>query len=330
MRKTSHVAAAAVTFAMAVARPFAQAPQPKPSFDVISIKPAAPLGSGPIRIGGGAQGDRFTMSSANLRMLLQQAYQQAGNTPLGGQLQIVGGPGWMDSERYDVQAKTDCSGGSFSRERLQLMVQSLLEDRFQLKAHKETRELPIYTLVVTKDGPKIKKSADQTAPAPIFAPPAPCEAATGNPNQLPPFPPGGRGGPFGPGNPPPAPPRGGVMMMMGPNGMTLRATATPVATIVSLLQNQLGRTIVNKTSLEGLYDFELTFSQEGLSSPFGRGLPGPPPGLGAPAGQAATPTAPDSVASLFTAIQDLGLKLEPGKGPVEVLVIDSVEKPTEN
>ena len=119
------------------------------------------------------------------------------------------------------------------------------------------------------------------------------------------------------------------MMMMGPNGMTLRATATPVATIVGLLQNQVGRTIVNKTDLEGLYDFELTFSQEGLSSPFGRGLPGPPPGAG-PGGAAVTPTAPDSVASLFTAIQDLGLKLEPGKGPVEVLVIDSVAKPTDN
>jgi uncharacterized protein (TIGR03435 family) len=123
------------------------------------------------------------------------------------------------------------------------------------------------------------------------------------------------------------------MMMMGPGGMTVRATATPFRAIVGLLQQQLGRTIVDKTGLEGLYDFELTFSQEGLQSPFGRGFPLPQqlPPVGAPGGSAsAAPTAPDSVASLFTAIQELGLKLEPAKGPVEVLVVDSVEKPTEN
>ena len=117
---------------------------------------------------------------------------------------------------------------------------------------------------------------------------------------------------------------------MSQNGMTMRATAMPVGRIIGMLQNQVGRSIVDKTGLEGLYDFELTFSQEGLSSPFGRGLPGPPPGAG-PGGPApASVTTPDSVPSLFTAIQELGLKLESAKGPLEVLVIDSVEKPTEN
>ena len=121
------------------------------------------------------------------------------------------------------------------------------------------------------------------------------------------------------------------MMMMGPSGMTLRATAMPVATFVGLMQNQLGRTVVDKTGLEGLFDFELTFSPEGLGSPFGRGLPTPLPPAGAAGGAASTaPAAPDSAPSLLTAIQELGLKLESAKGPVEVLVIDSVEKPTEN
>ena len=120
------------------------------------------------------------------------------------------------------------------------------------------------------------------------------------------------------------------MMMMGPAGMTMRATATPFRALVGLLQQQLGRTIVDKTGLEGLYDFELTFSQEGLQSPFGRGFPLAQqlPPVGGPGGPAST--ASDPVASLFTAIQELGLKLESGKGPVEVFVIDSVEKPTEN
>ena len=122
-------------------------------------------------------------------------------------------------------------------------------------------------------------------------------------------------------------------MTMGAGVMTIRATATPLAFIVGMLQPQLGRRVVDKTGLDGLYDFELTFSPEGLESPFGRGFPLPPPGAGAPAGGAAASsaaTASDPVPSLFTAIQELGLKLESTKGPVEVLVIDSVEKPTEN
>jgi uncharacterized protein (TIGR03435 family) len=322
MMKTDRAAVIAAAFVLAVARLSSQTPEPKPSFDVVSIKPSLPLGTGPIRIGGGPQGDRFTMNSATLRMLLQMAFQRAGNTSLAGQMEIIGGPSWMDSERYDIQAKTDCSGGTFSRERLQLMVQSLLEDRFQLKAHRETRDLPIYNLVVTKDGPKIKKAADQATPTVAQTLPAPCEPATA-PNT-PPLPPGG------PGFDPKTLPRGAVMMMMGPNGMTMRAIATRFDAIVRLLQNQLGRTIVDKTGLEGLYDFELTFSAEGLGSPFGRGLPLPPPPGGAPTAGTPAVTAADQAPSLLSAIQDLGLKLEPAKGPVEVLVIDSAEKPTEN
>src|SRR5215471_296196 len=162
-------------------------PNKKPSFEVISIKPSAPPGAGPIRIGGGARGDRYTMSSATLRMLLQQAYSKNSNAGPGGQIQLVGGPSWMDSDRYDIQATADCSGGVLSREQLQLMIQSMLEDRFQLKAHMETRELPIYNLVAAKDGPKIKASEDQTPPPLAAGPPQPCAPASAPP--APPVPP---------------------------------------------------------------------------------------------------------------------------------------------
>ena len=114
------------------------------------------------------------MVGATLRTLLQNGYSRANNTPLGVQLQVINAPNWIDSDRYDIDAKADCSGGILSREQMQLMVQSMLEDRFQLKAHTETRELPIYNLVIGKDGPKIKKSEDQT-PSPFAAagPPQP-------------------------------------------------------------------------------------------------------------------------------------------------------------
>src|SRR5204863_7096121 len=105
------------------------------------------------------------------------------------------------------------------------------------------------------------------------------------------------------------------------------------ANLVGMLQQQLGRTILDKTELQGLYDFKLTFSPEGLQSPFGaRGGPTPPPaGAGAVGfGPTINGAATDPVPSLFTAVQELGLKLESAKGPVEVLVIESVQKPSEN
>ena len=120
-------------------------------------------------------------------------------------------------------------------------------------------------------------------------------------------------------------------MMISTKGMTMRGAATRLATVIGMLQQQLGRKVVDKTGLDGLYDFELTFSLEGLESPFGRGFPLPPPGAAGPPGATSSQaTASDPVPSLFTAIQELGLKLESTKGPVDVLVIESVEKPTEN
>ena len=305
---------------------------PKPSFDVVSIKPSAPTPTG-IRGGGGARGNRYSTSNATLRSLLQQAYRLASEGP--GQLQIIGAPNWIDSDRYDVQATVDCSGGVISREQLQLMLQSMLEDRFELKAHMETRELPIYNLVVAKDGPKLKMSEDQTPPAlPAGGPPQPCGPAPPTPPPPPPPPPlpvPGSGSPF----PPHLNlPRGSVMMMVSPFGAMMQAMGVPLTNLLGVLQSQLGRPIVDKTDLKGLFDIKFQFSPEGLTSP------GPPGGLpggsvvggsGLAPGAAAAPViAADPVPSLFTAIQELGLKLESAKGPVKVLVIDSVQKPKEN
>jgi uncharacterized protein (TIGR03435 family) len=263
------------------------------------------------------------------------AYQRnAAQGPTGFQLQISGAPGWVDSELYEVQAKADCSHGPIPREQMQLMIQSLLEERFQLKAHYETRELPIYNLVVVKEG-KLKLSEDQTPPMPFGGPILLCgPQPEGGPTPF-----GPRGFPSFDPNKPPTLPRGAVMMMMNPTtGMTLNATSTQIGNLVGLLQGQTGRPVIDKTELKGLFDVKLNFSMEGLPGPAGLGGPANPflggPGPGGPAGPgvATTPNAAaEPIPSLFTAVQEqLGLKLESARGPVEVLVIDSVQKPAEN
>src|SRR5439155_25034601 len=123
-----------------------QNPVPKTSFEVISIKPTLP-GNSPR--GDGPRGDRFSMTGATVNMLLQSAYQRS--TPgTASDFQVIGGPAWIEDDRYDVHAKADFSGGPISRDHFQLMVQSLLEDRSQLKAHLEPRQGPLYDLVVGK------------------------------------------------------------------------------------------------------------------------------------------------------------------------------------
>jgi uncharacterized protein (TIGR03435 family) len=335
MKRTGKIALIIAAFAFAVLPLLSQTAPPKPSFEVISIKPSPPnLG---IR-GGGPRGDRFSLTGASLRMLLQNGYQKFTSSGPGTQLQIINGPNWIDSDRYDIQARADCSGGVIAREQLQLMVQSMLEDRFQLKAHMETRELPIYNLVVAKDGLKMKPSADQTPPAiGLGGGPQPCGPVPAA-AQLPPPPPppGGRGGAIDFS----AMPRGAMLMMMSPTGMTMQATASPIGGMIGALQNLVGRPILDKTDLKGLFDYRLQFSPEGLTmpgaGPLGPGPGGPGPGFGAgplpgPGGPGGAPApAADPVPSLFTAIQEVGLRLESSKGPVDVLVIDSVQKPTEN
>src|SRR5207247_2514625 len=119
---------------------------------------------------------------------------------------------------------------------------SMLQDRFQLKAHMETRQLPAYNLVVSKDGPKIQPSGDQTPP-PIVTqgPRLPCGPAPANPTPFPPLPPPGQRG--GPGDPSFVRPRGAMFMMMSPTGMTMQASSVPVGNLVGMLQNQIGRSV---------------------------------------------------------------------------------------
>ena len=266
----------------------AQAPSPrKPAFEVASIKRNT---SGTPQYSINMPGCRFITTNATVKELLLYAYR-----PTSGQFrrdQVIGGPAWLDTDRFDIQAKPEGERPSIPHPEMQQMVQALLQDRFQLKAHIESRELPVYELVVTKDGPKIKWVDDQT-PESELSPTIFCSPTA--PSRL---------------------PRRGVSLIGTPNpaGMllTITASATSVPTFIDLIQPYTDRLILNKTGLKGMFDFKMQF-----------GLSGSSPNAG-------TPLAEPSGPSIFTGVQDLGLKLESTKAPIEVLVIDSVQRPSEN
>lgn len=236
-------------------------------------------------------GGRFSAQNVPLRLLIQNAYRVQG-------FQIVNAPDWAGSERFDISAKAE---GDPSQEQVQQMVRALLADRFKLQVHRENKEMPIYALVLAREdgklGPKLKPAA------------ADCEALRGRGRGAAPLP--------APGSPMQCGMRIGFGNMVG-GGMGLGQVATS-------LSNNLNRVVVDRTGLTGNYDFDLTWTPE---LPAGGGPGGPGGGFGPPGG--APPVDPNGP-SLFTAIQEqLGLKLDSTRGPVETLVIDRLERPTEN
>jgi len=204
------------------------------------------------------------------------------------------------------------------------MLQNLLIERFGLKFHRESKEFPLYELTVAKNGPKLKAAAEAPAGAdePVLAPGAK-EGLRQQPGKDGPPPIGKDGLPQLP------PGRPGAFMMMTPGGMRMVGMMRTLPDIADMLANQLGTPVVDKTGLSGKYDFPLSFSREP-----GQGLPGLPPPPPPPPGGPVRGNGPDlsDAPNLFTAVQEeLGLKLDKKKGPLDVLVVDHLEKtPTEN
>jgi uncharacterized protein (TIGR03435 family) len=267
----------------------ASKPSALPQFEVASIKPAAPDQRGMFIRPGPGGGINITNMPLKEIMVLAWRIQA---------FQISGGPPWIESAHYDISAKPDHKP---ERDEVLLMLQSLLADRFQLKIHHETKELPIYALVLAnkdgKLGPQLTESKEGSCT--LFdasKPPPPPEP--GKPPTL------GCGG-----------------MFMGPDG--LNAVGVPISQLIPVLSRILGRTAVDKTGLTGKYNIRAQWTPD--QSQFTQAPPGGPlPGMPAP------PVDPNGP-SIFTALQEqLGLKLESQKGPVDILVIDHVEKPSEN
>src|SRR5580765_752855 len=281
----------------------AQAPQPPadpPAFEVASVKPNN-SGDGLIMVQN--QPGLYIATNVTLRLLIANAYRLQ-------DFQITGGPGWMASDHFDINAKVPDEFRAMGPPApgsgpgpLQLMIRALLTERFKLVIHNETKDAPIYALILAradgKLGPGLKKSSVDCAA--LFA------AGRARGGAMPPPPqPGERmqcGMRIGPGNLM----GGGALMPQFANTLGMFA----------------GRIVVDRTGLTGAFDIDLTWTPDQM--------PQRPPG--APADQpvqfngvAIDPNGP----SLFTAVQEqLGLKLDSQRGPVEMLVIDRAEKPVE-
>ena len=189
---------------------------------------------------------------------------------------ISGLPAWAESARYDINAKVVDPDpklyNDMTREQRQTMVRNLLEERFHLKAHIEVKTLPVYELVIAKDGPKFKQ------------------------------------------NPPPGGFLAPGMASVSTSQRTFDSSSANMLNLTSRLAEVVDRTVIDKTGLTARYDLHLRWTPDDAPPPMLNGAldPNPPP-------------------PLFTALQEqLGLKLAPGKGPVQTLVVDHIEQPTEN
>lgn len=242
----------------------ADASTPRSVFDVASIKPSDPsVESGLYNVS--APGD-LNVTGITVKALIMQSYHLL-------RFQVTGEPEWVDSERYDISAKVlDDSADENVKRLLQgpkamsrngarfalepQRIQALLADRFKLVTHRSTKEMPIYALVVNKDGSKLH--AHEATPYRIAK---------------------------------------GVIKGQG----------VPISVLISQLSYELDHILVDKTGLTGFYDIDLKWTPDD-----------------APAGESSAP-------SLRTALKEqLGLKIESQRGPVEVLVVDQVERPTPN
>jgi uncharacterized protein (TIGR03435 family) len=257
--------------------------EPKPKFEVASIKPDKSGGRNiSFRIG---PGGRIHAINISPKLLIETAYGVK-------DFQLTGGPKWIDSTRYDIEAK---AADSVARnivklsqdeqgKQLRLMLQALLSERFKLMLSHTTKELPIYALVVAKHGPKIHPARLESAGPP------------------------------------------GMRRRVGFGRGELDLNDASLSTLADGLSRTLGRVVADKTGLKGLYDLTLKWQPERSESHMFQGPPenGHPPMGNPPPPEASGP-------SIFTAIQEqLGLKLKAEKGPVEVLVIDHVERPSAN
>jgi len=251
----------AIAACVSVALAMGQSTARRPQVEVAAIK-ANKSGDPGMSMGSPGPG-RYLAENVTLRFLIQNAWNVR-------EFQLVGIPDFIARERFDIQATMETGAPS---NQLQAMMQSLLEERFRLKLHREKREQSIYSLLPVRNGIKIQALAEGA-----------CSAGAGQPST-----------------------KGCGNTSWGP--AQVKGTGVSMTTFTEMLSAVMERSVVDNTGLKGLFDIALTWTPD----------------------DAFTPAAAGSGPSLFTAIQEqLGLRLESTKGQVEVLVVDSVERPSEN
>jgi uncharacterized protein (TIGR03435 family) len=232
-------------------------------FDVATIKPSAPEATGTqffFNKGGG-----FTATNISVRDLLQQGYDVRG-------FQITGEPAWARTEKWDISAKVEGLPPMTDIAQLRPLLRALLADRFQLKVHSATKEMPLFSLVVAKAGPKLTANSGKPGPR------------------------------------------------VGVSAGRITTTKVSLSDFIGLLSRMVGRPVIDRTGLTGVYDITLIWSPDARAKVH-------PPGAEPDTAALEDPSGP----SIFTAIQEqLGLRLESTKGLAEMLVIDAVEKPSAN
>jgi uncharacterized protein (TIGR03435 family) len=250
---------------------FGQPASPRPAFEAASIRPPGPREG--IDMNTFPSG-RLEATNVTLKQLIEAAY---GFKPY----LVLGGPAWLGADRFDISAKADEEAaqdksraialGRDAPLRMMLMLQTLLEDRFKVKVHRDTKQDTVYDLVVAKNGSKLQKSTGGDDQRPFVGLGRDCPCDFNKPAT--------------------------AMYMKGQ-----RAT---VGLFAERLEGTLGHPVRDKTGLAGDFDFVVHYSGDDSQ--------------------------PDSGPSIFTAVQEqLGLKLEAAKGPVEILVVDHAEKPSDN
>jgi len=276
---SSKVVLVVAALASAVLPVASQAPAQKPSFEVASVKPNKSSDRRPKEE---FFPNRYVGTNVTMRTLIHAAYGIP--NPYGQRYYLKGGPDWLDSERFDVEGKVEDGAlpptlsAKDRNDQIRLMLQTLLADRFQLNVHHEIKEVPIYEMVVAKNGPKLQKATeDRECPGiPV--------GSTACPGRF----------------------TGG--MRTG-----LMAKAVDLSELAQFLSAIADRPILNKTGIPGLFDITTT------------------PFKPAPGSRIEGNADPETIPTIFTMLpEQLGLKLESAKGPVEVLVIDHVERPSEN
>lgn len=258
------------------------APANTPKFDVASIRSCGdPSQQGPMSHipGSNSAPGRLATDCVPLRQMIGNAYSK----DMNDYAPLAGGPAWTNSAFYEINATVD--GNPSVKVMSGPMLQALLEDRFQLKIHRETREGPVYFLTVARGGPKLRSFVEGSCkPWPTPPPPQLTKEYCGRMIY-------------------------GLKPAVDAQGVTIEDFS-------SMLRLVTGRPVIDKTGVDGRFDIHVDFSREGTELESIR---------------QAVPADPGGPPSIFVAIQEqLGLKLESGRGPVETLVIDHIERPTGN